>query len=643
MAIAPRLLLVTLVTRTVVHWRLGLFHGLWRYSGTRDLMRLAQAAALSSVLIAAAWAFQQTGLFPRSIFILDGALSFLGVGGLRFSIRALREVTMQSTRNSANRDQMPLRRVLIVGAGDTGEAFVRELARAHTHRYTAVGFLDNSVAKQRERIHGVEVVGTRSDLPNVIARCDIDEVIVATEGLAGQELRTMFEHCRTAGASLRIVPPVDSLIDGRITINHISPVKIEDLLGRSPVTLDTAAIQKVLRHRVIVVTGAGGSIGSELCSQICRFGPSRLVLIEQAEHNLFEIHRKIADQFPNILTIPYIADICDSERIREIFRNEKPHAVFHAAAHKHVPMMESNPKEAIKNNIFGTITVANIANQHNVESFVLVSTDKAVHPTSVMGASKRAAEMYVQALSNQSQTRFVAVRFGNVLGSTGSVLPLFQEQIAKGGPVTVTHPDMKRYFMTIAEASQLILQAASMGKGGEIFVLDMGEPVSIADLARDLIRLSGLTPHSDIAIKFTGIRPGEKLFEQLSFASENIQKTLHPKIFVGALQPSPLSHLEHVLEALRTLPEGAPAATVREALARLVPEFAAASEVAFASSPSVSDDACTLGPSSKPSISDAPMTRSLGALADFDVARVSTTADAIAPPHATGTAFAEET
>jgi FlaA1/EpsC-like NDP-sugar epimerase len=567
-----KLLLLTLAVRTVVHWRVGLFHGLWRYSGTRDLLSLIQAAGISSVLIAAAWAFMRTGTFPRSILVLDFAFSILIVGGLRFGIRTIREVTLHTMRN-APASKGERRRVLVIGAGDVGEMLMREITRTYAHRYEAVGFLDDATSKQNEKIHGIPVLGPISDVELVAKRERINEIIFAIPSMTGQEMRRIVELCRPVGVTLRTLPTVDSLIDGRVTVSQLADVAIEDLLGRAPVTLDSEAIRDFLRDRVVLVTGAGGSIGSELCKQICRFQPSRLILVEQAENNLFEIHRALLAEFADIEVTPYIADICDSKRLDEVFEAEHPQVVFHAAAHKHVPMMEVNPGEAIKNNVFGTKKLADCAHRHGVTTFVMVSTDKAVNPTSVMGVSKRAAEIYVQALSQRSRTQFVTVRFGNVLGSAGSVIPIFKQQIAAGGPVTVTHPDMQRYFMTIPEACQLILQAGTMGRGGEIFVLDMGQPVKIVDLARDLIRLSGFTPDVDIAVTFSGIRPGEKLFEELSFDAEKATKTRHPKIFVGTFQPYPWENVERGLGRLHELSDGSAPDAIRAAFRELVPEY----------------------------------------------------------------------
>ena len=569
-SVLPRLLALSLVVRSLVHWRLGLFHGLWRYSGARDLRSLLWAATLSSAVYAATWAFTSAPFFPRSIFVLDWAFGILIVGGVRFSIRTIREVAIQ---NAVPHDDTPRRRLLVIGAGDAGEMLMREIVRIYARRYEPVAFLDDNPSKHGERIHGVRVAGRIADVTELAQKERIDEIIIAIPSLSGREMRKLLALCEPLRAKIRTLPGVDTLIDGRVTLNQLSDVNIEDLLRREPVKLDTAAIGCFLNGRVVMVTGAGGSIGSELCRQISRFGPRRLLLVEQAENSLFHVERQLRAEFPDVKVIPYIADICDSKRLEAVFAKERPSAVFHAAAHKHVPLMEANPGEAIKNNVFGTRKVADLSHQYGVEKFVMVSTDKAVNPTSIMGVSKRVAEIYVQALSQRSRTQFVTVRFGNVLGSAGSVVPIFREQIAAGGPVLVTHPEMKRYFMTIPEACQLVMQAGVMGRGGEIFVLDMGEDVKIVDLARDLIRLSGLEPDRDIEIKFTGVRPGEKLFEELSVSEESADKTKHPKIFVGKFRPHTLADVERGLADLHQLSDGSDVTTIKRAFKRIVPEY----------------------------------------------------------------------
>ena len=575
MRVTPELLGVSLVIRSLVHWQLGLFHGLWRYSGSKDLISLVKASLLSSAGTATAWAFMASGNFPRSIFILDFAFSILLVGGVRFGIRTIHEVGQQSGVNASKAGVRPpgTRRILVLGAGDAGETLMREIVRGHNRRYEPVGFLDDNPRKQGEQIHGVRVLGPLATVGEVVESLRVDEVILAIPTLPGREIRRIVELTRPTGVTLRTVPALGSLIDGTVTVSQLTEVKIEDLLGRESVKLDTAAIGSFLAGRSVLVTGAGGSIGSELCHQIARFAPAKLILVEQAENNLFEVERALRRAFPNVATVPYIADICDSRRMENVFSEERPAVVFHAAAHKHVPMMEANPGEAIKNNVFGTKKIADLAVRFDVGTFVMVSTDKAVNPSSVMGVSKRTAEVYVQALSQRSSTQFVTVRFGNVLGSAGSVIPIFKQQIAAGGPVTVTHPEMKRYFMTIPEACQLILQAGTMGRGGEIFILDMGEPVKIVDLARDLIRLSGLTPDEEIEITFSGMRPGEKLFEELSFDAEKAQKTGHDKIFIGTFRPYPWEEIERGLAELHRLSDGTSTDRIRASFKRLIPEY----------------------------------------------------------------------
>jgi FlaA1/EpsC-like NDP-sugar epimerase len=566
----PAWLVTLLVVRAAAHGTLGLFHGLWRYSGSRDLIALVKAATISTAIFALVVMFVGPKGLPRAVVVMDCIGSIVVVGGVRFSIRALREIAVQVAKPPPE----GRRRLLIVGAGDAGEMLMREIVRTHASRYEVIGFVDDNTLKVGERIHGVEVLGPIVDTARLVKDNDVDEVIIAIPSASGKEMRQLVDLCSGTGAHIRTLPGMDKLIDGRVTVNQLQAVKIEDLLGRDPVVLDNDAINGFVRSRVVLVTGAGGSIGSELCKQVARFGPRKIVLVEQAENNLFHIHRALVREFPDVLVTPCIADICDTKRLETIFVSQRPHVVFHAAAHKHVPMMEENPGEAIKNNVFGTKKVADLSTQHGVEKFVMVSTDKAVNPTSIMGVSKRTAEIYVQALSQRSKTQFVTVRFGNVLGSAGSVIPLFQEQIATGGPVHVTHPDMKRYFMTIPEACQLIMQAGAMGVGGEIFVLDMGDPVKIVDLARDLIKLSGLVPGEDIEIKFTGIRPGEKLFEELSTTEEHADKTKHPKIFVGKFRQLPHARIEESMRTLHALSDGEDRDAIEHAFAELVPEYA---------------------------------------------------------------------
>jgi FlaA1/EpsC-like NDP-sugar epimerase len=555
--------------RLLAFFQFGLFRGLWRYTGARDLEAIVKATTLATLgWIAALVVGFQT--FPRSVVAIEWLAAIMLVGGMRFSVRTLR--AQLTARESAQDVEEPARRVLILGAGDAGEMLLREIQQRHATRYKAIGLLDDDAGKRGAHIHGVRVLGTVEDLPVLAIDRQVDEVIIAIPSATGKQMRRIVDLCKTAGVRFKTIPGLDHLIDGRVTLNQIRDVAIEDLLGREPVELDMEAISAAMKGHVVMVSGAGGSIGSEICRQVCRFAPSSLVLVERTENALFHIHRELAASHPEVPLHPCVADVGDARRMQELFDRHAPTVVFHAAAHKHVPMMEWNPGEAIKNNVLGTKTLAELADRNGVERFVMISTDKAVNPTSVMGASKRVAEVFVQALSQRSSTRFVTVRFGNVLGSAGSVIPIFQEQIAAGGPVTVTHPEMKRYFMTIPEASQLVLQAGTMGEGGEIFILDMGSPVKIADLARDLITLSGLRPDEDVEIRFTGMRPGEKLFEELSVDAENADKTRHPKIFVGRFRPHAWELVQRQLGELVASADQDPE-RIRARLRAVVPEY----------------------------------------------------------------------
>lgn len=520
--------------KTIVFWRMNLFRGTWRYVGMRDLGAITMAAHVSTFFFVVLFfaiariypAFlEKDQQFPQSVFLLDWGATIGVVCGARLLVRLYHE----EVRHVASTGS---RQCLILGAGDTGEALLREILRMRVERFNVVGFLDDDPAKQNTRIHGVPVLGRISDAKLLCDRYQIQELLLAMPSAPQKVLRRIVELCEGMNVRFRTVPSMEALIEGKVAVSQVRDVQIKDLLGREQVQLDLDAISRYIQGQRILVTGAGGSIGSELCRQICRFGPSRLLLVEQAENNLFEIDRELQVAFPGVPLKCCVADITDAKRINQIIADERPSMIFHAAAHKHVPMMEINIGEAVKNNIQGTRTMADAAKRHGVARFVMISTDKAVNPTSVMGCTKRVAEMYIQQLRQGGDTRFVTVRFGNVLGSSGSVIPIFQKQIAAGGPVTVTDPNMTRYFMTIPEAAQLVMQAGVMGDDGDIFVLDMGEPVKIVDLAREMITLSGLRPGEDIEIKFTGIRPGEKLYEELSVLGEDMSKTKHDKIYV---------------------------------------------------------------------------------------------------------------
>jgi FlaA1/EpsC-like NDP-sugar epimerase len=491
-------------------------------------------------------------------------------------VRATRRIygeTLERKQRSGGRKR---ERVLLLGAGQAGVVVAREIASRPDLGLQAVGFLDDDHLKVGMHIGGLPVLGRIDQIAEIAERKRVRRVLITIANAPGSQIRAITMRCRDAGLETKIIPGIYEIVGDRVNLSRIREVAIEDLLGREQVQLDEDELNASIRGAVVMVTGAGGSIGSELCRQVCRYAPARLVLVERFENALFEIHRELIAAYPDLAIDPQIGDVTDARRMTQVFGDARPSIVFHAAAHKHVPMMECNPGEAVKNNVGGTRLVAELSDRLGVDRFVLISTDKAVNPTSVMGATKRVAEIYTQALALRSQTRFVTVRFGNVLGSNGSVIPIFKQQIAAGGPVTVTHPDMQRYFMTIPEASQLVLQAGAMGHGGEIFILDMGEPVKIVDLARDLITLSGFRPDEDIEIKFNGVRPGEKLFEQLATDAEHADKTKHPKIFIGRIASPTWPEVTRGLDALLALVDGGDGGQIRRALRGLVPEYTGA-------------------------------------------------------------------
>jgi len=530
----------------------------WRYIGLREVKRILIATGVSSAILGMfrilsvqlmpVFSHAEYMLIPFGVILIDFLLAFLGIVGVRALRRSLAERVELSRRSDLESEPVS---TMLIGAGQAGVMVAKEISARPDLGIRAVGFLDDDESKKGTEIHGIRVLGTTQELARLCQEKGAEQVLITIANAPGKEIRRITELCKSAGMPVKIIPGLYEIVGGRVGITRIRDVAIEDLLGRDPVQLEEDQISTEIRDKVVLVTGAGGSIGSELCRQVCRFSPAKLVLVERAENNLFNIHRELKAGYPKLDILPGIADISDRRRMERLFKEHGPAFVLHAAAHKHVPMMEWNPGEAVKNNVFGTKLVADLAHEHGVSRFVMISTDKAINPTSVMGATKRAAEMYIQALSQKSKTQFVTVRFGNVLGSAGSVIPIFKEQIARGGPVTVTHPDMKRYFMTIPEACQLVLQASVMGDGGEIFILDMGEPVKIVDLATDLIRLSGFEPGQDIEIVFTGIRPGEKLFEEISVAEEHADKTRHPKIYIGKSTVSSLHVIKTGLDELK--------------------------------------------------------------------------------------------
>lgn len=521
------LLPAILFVRLVSFYGFGLYHRLWRYASLHEILAIVGAVTVSSFILTAFLQAVNTAL-PRSVHLISWILTIALIGLSRICARLWYYFHPM--------DSSGCTRVLIIGAGDAGAMIAREIRQRYFDCKKLIGFIDDDPYKQHKMFYGVKVLGMRQDIKSIVQARQVTEIIIAMPSVGGELIRPIINECKQTGCIVKILPGIYQIIDGRVIVSRLRDVDLEDLLRRKPVQLNIREIARYLSGRKVLITGAGGSIGSELCRQIASLSPSTLILLGKGENSIYEIDRELREKYPDLSIKPVIADIRDRDRISMIFREFMPEVVFHAAAHKHVPLMEEQAVEAVRNNIFGTKIVAEAAERAGTEIFVMVSTDKAVNPTSVMGATKRVAELIIHHMNQVSETKFVAVRFGNVLGSRGSVVPLFKRQIAQGGPVTVTHPEMRRYFMTIPEATQLVLQAGSMATGGEVFVLDMGEPVKIIDLAQDLIELSGLIPQKDIDIKFTGLRPGEKMFEELLTAEEGTSKTVHSKVFVANLR-----------------------------------------------------------------------------------------------------------
>lgn len=523
------MMVITLLVKPVVYYTFGLYRRVWAYASTKELRLIIAAVTTASVIVSVIMVVLTTlnlyEGFPRSVLAIDWLLSILAVGGLRFTLRLLGE-----SRTKAMDTNGQVKRVLIVGAGDAGELVLREMQKNPQLNQVPVCFVDDDPAKQNQQIHDVPVVGTLKDIGRVVDIKRINEVIIALPSAPGKAVRQVSDICRLKGVPFRTMPGVYELIGGKINVGRLREVEITDLLRRAPVRIDEHLVGSSLSGRRVLITGAGGSIGRELCRQVARWRPSELILVGHGENSIFATLLDLEEVYPGLPIHPMIADVRNLDRLSAIFENQMPHMVFHAAAHKHVPLMEINVEEAITNNVIGTRNVVDVSLSYDVERLVMISSDKAIRPSSVMGATKRMAEMLVLDAAHRSGREFSAVRFGNVLGSRGSVVPLFKRQILRGGPVTVTHPDMKRYFMTIPEAVHLVLQASVMGEGGEVFVLKMGEQIRILQLAEDIIRLSGLEPGKDIEIVFTGIRPGEKLSEDLWDKWANFDTTNHPDI-----------------------------------------------------------------------------------------------------------------
>jgi FlaA1/EpsC-like NDP-sugar epimerase len=501
-----------------------LYHKAWEYASVGEMLAIIKAVTFSIVTTAVVQLIVNDNIYIRVLGI-TWMLHIIFIGGSRFSWRMYRDRYMKSKQTK--------KRALIIGAGSAGTMLVRQLLKSNDTELEPVAFVDDDPKKQKLQIYGVTVAGETKDIPELVEKHSIDNIIIAIPSLNKHEIQKIYQECSKTKVKTQIMPMIEDIVSGKVSVNQFREVEVEDLLGRDPVELDIQSISKKISGKTILVTGAGGSIGSEICRQVCKFNPNKIVLLGHGENSIYQIDMELRNQYKNDFDIvPVIADVQDRFRIFEVMEEHQPDVVYHAAAHKHVPLMEYNPKEAVKNNVIGTKNVAEAADTFGIGTFVLVSSDKAVNPTNVMGSTKRIAEMVIQNLDKDSKTKFVAVRFGNVLGSRGSVIPLFKKQIQAGGPVTVTHPDMTRYFMTIPEASRLVMQAGALARGGEIFVLDMGEPVKIVDLAKNLIRLSGYT-EDEIGISFAGIRPGEKMFEELLGEKEVHGEPVFPKIFIG--------------------------------------------------------------------------------------------------------------
>ncbi len=562
---ALTLLPVVVTVQGAVFWSMGLYRGVWRFASLPDLLRILKSTALGTVLlVTAVLLLTRMEYVPRSAFVLYAILLPLLLGGPRLAYRWTKDRRLYAGSG---------KRALIVGAGRAGELLVRDLLRDPRWGYEPVGFVDDEARRFGREVHGVRVLGTTEQLPALAQQYAIEMILIAIPSAGRRTMQRIVTQCEQTGVPFRTLPRLHDAPSAHLSAQDLREVSIEDLLGRESVTLDWWAITQGLSDKVVLITGGGGSIGSELCRQVGRLGPKALVVFENSEFNLFRVEQEFRGSFPNVTLRARLGDICDVTAVSFAFSDVQPDIVFHAAAYKHVPMLQDQTREAVRNNVLGTRNVAQTAVAFGCEAFVLISTDKAVNPTNVMGATKRVAEMVCQNLNGQGRTRFITVRFGNVLDSAGSVVPTFREQIAAGGPVTVTHPDITRYFMTIPEASQLILQAAVAGKGGEIFVLDMGEPVRIRDLAEQMIRLSGKRPGVDVPIVFTGLRPGEKLYEELFHEEEQPVPTAHEKLRLAHVREVDQETLARSLEEMEAACAAYDEQRLVHLLKVLVPEF----------------------------------------------------------------------
>lgn len=546
----------------------GLYRSIWRYSSMGDLVQIVKAVTISSIVIWTIIIPFPIIKLPRSIGVITWLLNILIIGAIRFAFRLKKEIVLKDTNNAGKR------RVLVIGAGNAGAMITREMLLNDSAGLKPIAFLDDSLEKLHRSINGIPVVGRINQLKEIIAQYHPDDILIAIPSASKERMREIISTVNASGLPMKTLPNLMDLSGPNITIGQIRDVKIEDLLGREPISLDVESIAGYLRGERVMITGAGGSIGSELCRQVAKYSPEALILLGRGENSIYEIDQELTFTYgKNLKKAAVIADIRDRQKLEQVFRIYQPTVVFHAAAHKHVPLMEMAPDEAVKNNVFGTKNVAELSDRYHIKRFVLISTDKAVNPTSVMGATKRIAEIIVQSLARTSKTKFCAVRFGNVLGSRGSVVPLFKKQIARGGPITITHPEMRRFFMTIPEAVSLVIQAGTLGKAGEIFILDMGEQVRILDLAKDLIRLSGLDPEKDIPIRISGIRPGEKLYEELLTDEEGTNHTQYKRIYVGKPNGVDWKRLPTILDELWDTAQDGDRDQIIKAIKVLVPKF----------------------------------------------------------------------
>ena len=565
---------LTLPLRLAIAWRAGLYRCIWRFASITELERILVAGsgiAVVTTVIGLGLKFAGAPQrMPLSAIVIDAMLTLAVLAGPRLGTRVMH------LRRPRAGDAL---RTIVVGAGAAGQMVAREAMVGDSAHFEVIGFVDDDDRKLGQMLNGVRVVGKVDELPRLVRELGIKEVIIAMPSARGVEIRRIVELASCVGVRTRTVPSLTDIVSGRIEYSALRPVEIQDLLRRAPINTDCAKVRVLGHARTVMITGAGGSIGSELCRQIAALEPQLLIVLDHSENQVFEIEMELRRRFPNLAIAPVIADIRDDARINRVFERFRPFAVFHAAAHKHVPLMEENVIEAVTNNVRGTRNVVDAAVEHGTTHFVMISTDKAVRPTSIMGATKRLAEVLVREAAVRAQRHFVVVRFGNVLGSRGSVVPTFMAQIERGGPVTVTHPEMRRYFMTIPEAVQLVLQAGAQGQGGELFVLDMGEMVRIADLARDLIRLSGLEEGADIEIRYTGMRPGEKLYEEVLFGNEEVRSTEHPKVLRVLAEDTDPEMIGRIDDLLRHVAlQNGDEATLRAAVTGLVPDFIATEE-----------------------------------------------------------------